>query len=217
MVPIDGLWIDMNEPANFCDGSCYPNVNEIDEDQSQLRMGYKHTSFEDDSFDPRNPLYKINNAGSQAPLQVKTVSADARHYNNTLHYDLHNLYGHTESIMTRKALLDVRPNKRPFVLSRSTFAGTGVHAGHWTGDNWSSWEHLYYSIPSMLSFQFFGIPLVGADICGRPNAAMVVMLQLFVLSISLPLRLHWQRLRGTVCALDAARRLLPVLAQPQHH
>jgi hypothetical protein len=44
-------------------------------------------------IDPRNPLYKINNAGHEAPLLAKTVSAEALHFNNTLHYNLHNLYG----------------------------------------------------------------------------------------------------------------------------
>ena len=74
--------------------------------------------------------------------------------------------GLTESIVTRKALMTIQKGKRPFVLSRSTFAGSGVHAAHWLGDNKASADDLYYSIPGILNFQMFGIPLVGADICG---------------------------------------------------
>lgn len=46
----------------------------------------------------------------------------------------------------RRALVETR-GTRPFVISRSTFAGHGRYAGHWTGDVWSSWEHLAYSVP----------------------------------------------------------------------
>jgi alpha-glucosidase (family GH31 glycosyl hydrolase) len=99
-------------------------------------------------------------------LNIKTVDIDALHFNGTKHESIHNMYGHLESMMTRNALLSVRPSERPFVLSRSTFAGSGRYTAHWTGDNWSNWEHLYLSIPAVLNFQLFGIPFVGADICG---------------------------------------------------
>lgn len=63
-----------------------------------------------------------------------------------MHYDLHNLYGYFEAIATEKALRSL--NKRPFIVSRATFAGQGKYSGHWTGDVLSTWEDLKMSINS---------------------------------------------------------------------
>ncbi|KAJ8950170.1 hypothetical protein NQ314_008023 [Rhamnusium bicolor] len=136
----DGAWIDMNEPSNFLSGSF---------------TGCPKSSLESPPYLPGIDGGVIN---------YKTMCMSAKHYAG-LHYDVHNLFGFTEAIVTSFAMAEIR-GKRPMVISRSTFAGQGHYTGHWSGDVWSDWLDMKYTIPQLLSFSLFGIPLMGADICG---------------------------------------------------
>lgn len=111
-----------------------------------------------------HPPYVINNV--QGDLAVHAVSPNATHHNGVLEYDIHNLYGHQILQSTYTALLAAIPCKRPFIIGRSTFPGSGTVAGHWGGDNASKFLYMYFSIPQALSFSLFGIPMFGVDTCG---------------------------------------------------
>ncbi|XP_054285968.1 lysosomal alpha-glucosidase-like [Macrosteles quadrilineatus] len=136
----DGLWIDMNEPSTEWNGGkdgCL--ANPLD-----------------------NPPYLPRVQGGQ--LYSRTVCMSARHY-GAKHYDVHNIFATQESILTVRALKTVR-KKRAFVISRASYPSQGHFTGVWTGDISSTWDDMAHSIPDILSFSLFGIPMSGADICG---------------------------------------------------
>ncbi len=63
-------------------------------------------------------------------LFSKTLCPSSKQFLSS-HYNLHNMYGHFEAMATYNALKNISPNKRPFVLTRSSFAGTGQFSAHW--------------------------------------------------------------------------------------
>ncbi|KAG0200794.1 hypothetical protein BGX28_006229, partial [Mortierella sp. GBA30] len=117
------------------------------------------------------PPYAINNNNEHADLEYRTIAVEALHHGDIIEYDVHNLYGHMEGIATFNALRNIYPTRKPFILSRSTFPGSGQYIAKWTGDNRSTVEDMRASIAGLLNFQIFGISMVGADIGGFGGTA----------------------------------------------
>lgn len=88
------------------------------------------------------PPYAINNFLPGHSLVKSVVSPDALHADGSTEYELHNLYGHLSGRASYNALTTLYNGKRPFYISRSTFAGSGTFAGHWGGDTNAKWGNM---------------------------------------------------------------------------
>merc|ERR1712168_325372 len=97
----------------------------------------------------------------------KSLPKDVLHVDGVEHRNLHNLYGFYMQMASYDALRVRGSNEeRPFLLSRSFFAGSQRFGAVWTGDNVSSWAHMRASIPMLLSLNLCGISFAGADVGG---------------------------------------------------
>ena len=107
-----------------------------------------------------------------------TMPKDMVHIEGFEHRDVHNIYGHLYVMATHAGQLSRSDNKvRPFILTRSGFAGTQRIAAKWTGDNTADWGHLEASVPMCLSLSVAGISFCGADVggfFGNPNGELFV-------------------------------------------
>jgi alpha-glucosidase len=82
------------------------------------------------------------------------------------HAEAHNVYGMQMARATTEGLMRLRPNERPVCITRSGWAGVQRYALSWTGDNYSSWEHLWLSMPMVLNLGLSGLSFTGPDIGG---------------------------------------------------
>jgi len=84
----------------------------------------------------------------------------------TDHREIHNVYGLLNNRGTYEGELALRPNERPYVMTRASFAGGQRYAVTWTGDNSSTWNHLRMTMPQLMNLGLSGFSMAGADVGG---------------------------------------------------
>jgi alpha-glucosidase len=106
---------------------------------------------------------------SEGVGKVGTIDLDAiqgPEGERTTHAEVHNLYGYGMARASYEGLRRYNSFERPFVLTRSGFAGIQRWSACWMGDNHSWWEHLEMAMPQLMNMGLSGVPFVGTDIGG---------------------------------------------------
>jgi alpha-glucosidase len=109
----------------------------------------------------------------------KTMPPDVMHRINepgfaprtATHAEIHNVFGMENSRATFDGLLKLRPDERPFVLTRASYAGGQRYAFTWTGDNQATWDQLRLATPQLLNLGMSGFGFSGVDIGGYAGNA----------------------------------------------
>lgn len=78
----------------------------------------------------------------------------------------HNLYGFLMARSSFESFKKYGGNKRPFVMTRSAFAGVQRYATVWSGDNQAKDEHILLGVLLNNQMSLSGIPFVGPDLGG---------------------------------------------------
>ena len=113
------------------------------------------------------------------------------HYGGWEHRDLHNINGmlfvsawyivrNCEAILicpqhnltSQAAMARTDPPKRPFVLTRSFYAGSQRFGAMWTGDNLGTWEHMAVGVKMVLANNIAGFSFAGCTL----NAHFIIIM-----------------------------------------
>ena len=122
-----------------------------------------------------NDMNEPTVSGSKADTLVGNVRHDMEGAGGD-HEQAHNVYGMLMVRATAEGLQRLRPDQRPFVLTRSGWAGVQRYAIAWTGDNQSTWEHLQLTLPMVMGLGLSGLGFTGADVGGFDGGASAELL-----------------------------------------
>ncbi|MFJ9060623.1 glycoside hydrolase family 31 protein [Streptomyces sp. NPDC102409] len=116
------------------------------------------------------------------------------------HREAHNVYALAMARAGYEGLLRLRPDERPFLFSRSGWAGMQRYGGTWSGDVATGWPGLRASLALVLGLGLCGVPYSGPDVGGFDGSpSPELYLRWFQLGAYMPLfRTH--------AAIGAGRR-----------
>ncbi|MFI0713652.1 glycoside hydrolase family 31 protein [Streptomyces inhibens] len=135
--------------------------------------------------------HDMNEPVSFAPFGESTLPRSARHAlegRGGDHREAHNVYGLAMARAGFEGLCELRPDERPFLFSRSGWAGMQRYGGTWSGDVATGWPGLRASLSLVLGLGLCGVPYSGPDVGGfSAEPSRELYLRWFQLGAHLPL------------------------------
>ena len=179
--------------------------------------------------------HDMNEPTSFSAFGETTLPRSARHAvegRGGDHREAHNVYALCMARAGYEGLRELSPQERPFLFSRSGWAGMQRYGGTWSGDVATGWPGLRASLSLVLGLGLCGVPYSGPDVGGFDGSpSPELYLRWFQLGAYLPLfRTHaglragrrepWEFgaevLGHARAALLERRRLLPYFVTLAH-
>ncbi|WP_432137608.1 MULTISPECIES: glycoside hydrolase family 31 protein [unclassified Streptomyces] len=179
--------------------------------------------------------HDMNEPTSFAAFGETTLPRSARHALEERggdHLEAHNVYALCMARAGYEGVRGLLPEERPFLFSRSGWAGMQRYGGTWSGDVATGWPGLRASLALVLGLGLCGVPYSGPDVGGFDGTpSPELYLRWFQMAAYLPLfRTHaslragrrepWefgaQVLEHARAALVERRRLLPYFVTLAH-
>ncbi|MEU3618763.1 TIM-barrel domain-containing protein [Streptomyces sp. NPDC006872] len=113
--------------------------------------------------------HDMNEPTSFAAFGESTLPRSARHSlegRGGDHREAHNVYGLCMAWAAYEGLRELVPDQRPFVFSRSGWAGLQRYGGTWSGDVATGWPGLRASLSLVMGLGLCGVPYSGPDVGG---------------------------------------------------
>jgi alpha-glucosidase len=163
-----------NPDGSVYTGVVWPGPSVFPDFTRQITRQWWGTLYKDLLNDGVAGFWNDMNEPSIFNVPSKTMPDDIQHRIDepgfksriATHLEIHDIYGMENSRATYDGLLALRPNERPFVLTRASYAGGQRYAATWTGDNSSTWNHLRMTVPQIVNLGLSGFALSGADVGG---------------------------------------------------
>ncbi|GJQ88218.1 hypothetical protein Trydic_g13210 [Trypoxylus dichotomus] len=158
-----------NPDGSVFEGVCWPGLSSyVDYFNPEAQEWYGELYSFKNFPDSTSNLYIWNDMNEPSVFQIdeQTMPGNLSHNGGLQHREIHNMYGFKQTQATYAGLHKRDPSRRPFILSRSHFAGSQRYTAIWTGDNVASWEHLRISVPMILTESLAGMVFCGADVGG---------------------------------------------------
>jgi alpha 1,3-glucosidase len=160
-----------NKDGNIYDGWCWPGSSHWIDCFNPAAISWWKGLFKYDKFKgtfPNSFIWNDMNEPSVFNGPETTMPKDNIHHGGWEHRDVHNVNGMTVVNATFQGMVERKKGevRRPFILTRSFYAGTQRMGAMWTGDNQARWDHLAASMPMVLNQGIAGFPFAGADVGG---------------------------------------------------